>query len=156
MGNYDDIMDRVRPIPDRRPHMSSADRAKQFSPFAALKGYEEALRLKQIKYEKRIELTDDAKAILDRKLHLLAKRLTDGQKAAVTIRYFVPEIKSKENNEPLGSHMEITGRVEKINPETRTLQISGKTLLIRDIVDIWEPSGEFSEPAASLFFNICD
>ena len=34
-----------------RPKMSPADRAKQFMPFAALKGYEEALREKELEIE---------------------------------------------------------------------------------------------------------
>lgn len=34
-----------------RPKMSPEDRAKQFLPFAALKGYEEALRAKELEIE---------------------------------------------------------------------------------------------------------
>lgn len=34
--------------PSKRPKMSREDRAKQFMPFAALKGYEKALRNKEI------------------------------------------------------------------------------------------------------------
>ena len=156
MSNYDDIMDQFRPISDRRPHMSNADRAKQFSPFATLKGYEEALKLKQKKYEKRIELTHDAQNILDRKLHILARRLSNGQKTDITIRYFVVETKSKENNELLGFYAEITGHIEKINPTAQTLQVSGKTLFIGDVVDIQAPSDEFSEAPAGIFYDIYD
>lgn len=140
MSNYDDIMDQIRPVSDWRSHMSNADRAKQFSPFAALKGYEEALKLKQISYEKRIELTEDVQNILDRKLHILAKRLSEGQKINITVRYFVAKTKSKETNEPLGSYAEVTGNIEKINPVAQTLQVSGKTLFIGDVVDIQMPS----------------
>ena len=42
--SYKDIIDQVRPISKRHSPMANADRAKQFSPFAALKGYEEALQ----------------------------------------------------------------------------------------------------------------
>lgn len=38
-----------------RPKMSPADRAKQFMPFAALKGYEEALREKEREMEAKME-----------------------------------------------------------------------------------------------------
>ena len=58
MSNYDDIMDQIRPVSDWRSHMSNADRAKQFSPFAALKGYEEALKLKHRCYEKGKKVTE--------------------------------------------------------------------------------------------------
>lgn len=38
-----------------RPKMTREDRAKQFMPFAALKGYEEALRAKEAEIEARAE-----------------------------------------------------------------------------------------------------
>ena len=46
MGKYDDIINMDRPK-SNRPSMSRADRAKIFMPFAALKGYEEAIEEKQ-------------------------------------------------------------------------------------------------------------
>ncbi len=42
-----------------RPQMSPADRAKQFMPFAALKGLPEALRKKEIEVAKNLELTKE-------------------------------------------------------------------------------------------------
>ncbi|MDO4166384.1 MAG: hypothetical protein Q4D32_03155 [Eubacteriales bacterium] len=48
---YDDIIHMTYPLENRdvakHPPMSRADRAKIFSPFAALKGYEEAIEAKQ-------------------------------------------------------------------------------------------------------------
>lgn len=38
-----------------RPKMSPAERAKQFMPFAALKGYEEALRKKEREMEEKMK-----------------------------------------------------------------------------------------------------
>ena len=45
MRNYDDIIEMKYPFdrPSRHSHMSIADRAKIFMPFAALKGYETAI-----------------------------------------------------------------------------------------------------------------
>ena len=62
--------------------MSRLDRAKQFSPFAALKGYETALRVKEKVLVPRIELSEEAQAELDRKLHMIAKG------DLVTVNYF--------------------------------------------------------------------
>ena len=42
MGNYDDIIGWERPV-SNRPRMDVSDRAKIFMPFAALKGYDEAI-----------------------------------------------------------------------------------------------------------------
>ena len=43
MGKYDDIINLPHHQSDHRPHMSLHDRAAQFSPFAALTGYEAAI-----------------------------------------------------------------------------------------------------------------
>ncbi len=44
---YKDIIHLPRPVSNRRAHMPIPDRAKIFSPFAALKGYEEELEKTQ-------------------------------------------------------------------------------------------------------------
>jgi len=40
MGKYDDIINLPHYKSEKRPHMSMRDRAAQFSPFAALTGFE--------------------------------------------------------------------------------------------------------------------
>ena len=52
-----------------RMKMSPADRAKQFMPFAALKGYEETLRAKEKVVVPKTELSEEMLEDLDRKLH---------------------------------------------------------------------------------------
>ena len=42
--NYDDIINLPHPEPKRHPRMSMEARAAQFAPFAALTGYESAIR----------------------------------------------------------------------------------------------------------------
>lgn len=41
--NYDDIINREHPTSRKHPRMSMHDRAAQFSPFAALTGYGDAV-----------------------------------------------------------------------------------------------------------------
>jgi predicted RNA-binding protein len=48
--------------------MSRLDRARQFLPFDALKGFQEALREKEKEYVERIDLDDEQKAILSEQL----------------------------------------------------------------------------------------
>lgn len=62
--------------------MKRQDRAKQFMPFAALKGYEEALRQREDKPQQRIILGEDEAEELDRKL----RSLTVGSR--VKIRHY--------------------------------------------------------------------
>ena len=49
------------------------NRAKQFVPFAAVKGYEEALRAKEKIVVEKIELSEEKKAELDFKLHQIQR-----------------------------------------------------------------------------------
>lgn len=47
MDKYADIIHLPHHVSKRRPQMEIINRAAQFSPFAALKGYEEAIEEKQ-------------------------------------------------------------------------------------------------------------
>lgn len=44
MGNYDDIIDFPNHVSNRHPQMSMQNRAAQFVPFAAMRGYDEAIK----------------------------------------------------------------------------------------------------------------
>lgn len=46
-NRYDDIINLPHHVSPKRPQMELSNRAAQFSPFAALKGYEEAIEEKQ-------------------------------------------------------------------------------------------------------------
>ena len=44
MSNYDDIINLPHHVSKRHPQMSMWNRAAQFAPFAALTGYDEAIK----------------------------------------------------------------------------------------------------------------
>lgn len=44
MDNYDDIINLPHHVSNRHPQMSMWNRAAQFAPFAALSGYDEAIK----------------------------------------------------------------------------------------------------------------
>lgn len=50
---YQKILHRTRPVSGRHP-MAVEKRAKQFAPFAALKGFEDEIQEQEIRYEKSI------------------------------------------------------------------------------------------------------
>lgn len=102
--------------------MSRLDRAKQFSPFAALKGYETALRIKEKVLVPRIELSEEAQAELDRKLHMIAKD------DWITVIYF-----HCFTGSDIGEYLQITGKVSRLEPERRILQIANTIISINDI-----------------------
>ena len=100
-------------------------------------------------------MTEDAKSLLDHKLHILNQWLENGQKPIVTIRYFVPKTVDKIDIE-LGAYLEISGAVEKINSEARRIQISGESLCIDDVVDLQEGSlTGTSEKTVCIFEEDC-
>lgn len=62
-----------RPVSKRYP-MDVQHRAKQFAPFAALRGFEEIVRKQEILYEQRKVLSEEQKCGLDRKLQMVCAR----------------------------------------------------------------------------------
>lgn len=54
-GKYDDIINLEHPEPRSHPRMSQHDRAAQFSPFAALSGFEEAIDMSGEYFKKHAE-----------------------------------------------------------------------------------------------------
>ena len=102
-----------------RRKMSQADRAKQFMPFAALKGYEEALRAKEKVIVPRIELSEEMAQELDRNLHQIRN------KDVLTVVYYNGE-----------DYVKITGMVSRLDPDARILKIVNTKILFEDMVSI--------------------
>ena len=95
-------------------------RAKQFLPFDALKGLQEALREKEIEYEEKKELSEDTLAELNNKFNQIEKG------SFVKIRYY--------RN---GRYKEIKGIVTYIDYIKRKIQIDKiENINICDIIDI--------------------
>ena len=72
MNDYTDIINMERP-PSSHPKMDLGNRAKLFSSFDALRGFDLALLAKQVERQLtvRASLLDDAQELLDRKLHVV-------------------------------------------------------------------------------------
>jgi hypothetical protein len=134
---YDDIIDKVYPgkISDinKHPRMKTEDRAKIFAPFAALKGYEEAIAAKQKIVVPRIELSEEAKEYLDVQLGKIERLLLIGQHPIITVVYFQ---RDKVNNQEGGEYIQFTGMVAKIDQSSRVLQIVDKRLRLEDVFGI--------------------
>ncbi len=107
---YDDIIHLTRPESPSRPRMSPVERGAQFSPFAALTGYEEAVKETARLTDTKRELTEDEKSVLDGKLRMILAHLTD--RPRVKILYFLPD-KRKAG----GEYVRLTGVVGQIDPQ---------------------------------------
>lgn len=131
MGKYDDLMEINWPMPTGHPPMSMDLRAKIFSPFAALRGYEEALEERRKITVPKVELTDDKKEQLDYVLSELETMLKDTQHPIVKIVYYDIE---KGMNE--GVYRQVTGMLSRLDFSAMVLQVVNQKILLKDIRDI--------------------
>lgn len=99
--------------------MSPEERAKQFMPFAALKGYPEALRKKEKVVVSKIELSPEYQEELDLKLRQVQKN------DIITIVYFCKD-----------EYLRLTGMVSRIDVTARVLKIVNTKISFEDIYDI--------------------
>lgn len=108
---YRDIFSLSRPIPSyRHPRMPVHDRAKIFSPFAALRGYEEKIAQedkKIIRVPRKLLCEEDTDQISHLLLHI-KKNMT------ITVHFF-KEDTLLPSSPPLGVYLEITGTVMRID-----------------------------------------
>lgn len=127
---YDDILNLPHHVSATRPRMSMMDRAAQFSPFAALTGYDAAIQETGRLTDRRIELSEDSRAALDRKQQLLLDRIADHPQVSVT--YFVPDERKSG-----GSYVTATGSVKKVDPHRRIMEMEdGDEIPLDDILDM--------------------
>ena len=79
----------ARPRTEQRPPMPMKNRAAQFAPFAALTGYDDAVRETERLTERRPDVSEDCAEILDRRLHWLLEHPA----SEITVTWFVPDLR---------------------------------------------------------------
>lgn len=130
--NYDDILPLPHPTSKTHPRMSRQDRAAQFSPFAALVGYEDVITEAGRLTDRRIELDDGEIALLDERLRLV---MADGTDPEVSVTWFQPD--ERKNG---GSYVTTTGCIKKVDELRRSLVMKdGAEVPIEEIIDIQSP-----------------
>ncbi len=107
-NNYDDIIHLPHHVSKTRPQMPRRDRAAQFSPFAALTGYDATIREAGRLTDERIELTESSRELLDGQIRAVAERIAEQPEIAVT--YFKPDQRKTG-----GAYIRVTGRAKKID-----------------------------------------
>ena len=129
-GKYDDIIDLPHHVSRKRAPMSMVDRGAQFSPFAALTGYDAAVAEAGRLTDQKIELTEDVKTVLNEKLNILLEYVSDSPTVSVT--YFLPD-KRKEG----GEYVTVTGDVKRLDEYERSIILSdGVRISISDILEL--------------------
>ena len=129
-SKYEDIINLPYPQACARKRMSMHDRAAQFSPFAALTGYEEAVEETARVTDEQIELAEDMKAIIDAKLGIIVSQIDTHP--TVTITYFVSDERKKG-----GKYVTVSDRVKSIDAfEGAVLLMSKGSVEINNIREI--------------------
>ena len=125
-GPYDDIINLPHPTSERHPRMPMAARAAQFSPFAALTGYEDAVHETARLTSSRTELTEEEKSILDAKLQLLEPGV------AASFTYFQPDSRKQG-----GAYLTAAGMVKRMDSCAREVILAnGQKIFVDDIIGI--------------------
>lgn len=130
LDKYGDIINLPHHVSAVRTHISMQDRAAQFSPFAALTGYEAVLKEASRLTSEKIELDENALEFLDKKLnYILDKR---NEHPIVTLTYFVPDERKTG-----GEYLTVTGTLKKADLYRCELILSDDTAVpISEIISI--------------------
>ena len=129
---YDDIIHLSRPASPRRAKMSMVDRGAQFSPFAALVGYDAAIQETARLTGCRVELTEGEKFRLNETIQQIGARISSQPEISIT--WFVPDLR-KEG----GEYVTQVCRVKKIDPYGRGLILTdGQLIAFEDIINLEE------------------
>ena len=130
MSKYDDIIYLPHHVSRIHPQMSMEDRAAQFSPFAALTGYEAAVKETARLTDDREELDEDEKTRLNAQLQKISARLQEQPEVMVT--YFAPDERKTG-----GARQTYRGRLRKIDRNRKMLIMVDQTELpIENLLNI--------------------
>ena len=127
---YADIIDKQHHVSKKHSPMSMEDRAAQFSPFAALTGYEAAVKETARLTDDREELDEDEKTRLNAQLQKISARLQEQPEVMVT--YFAPDERKTG-----GARQTYRGRLRKIDRNRKMLIMVDQTELpIENLLNI--------------------
>lgn len=122
MSRYDQIIHLPHPVSSKRAAMSLLDRAAQFSPFAALTGYEGVIAEAGRLTESFRDLDEGVISQINEQLRQIQSRIHT--RPTVTVTWFQPDSRKAG-----GSFLTKTGPVKKLDPIGQTLLFTDGTLV---------------------------
>ena len=133
MTRYDDIINLPHHVSATHTPMPVADRAAQFSPFAALTGYEDAIDETAKLTQEWVELDENEKERLNEKFQQIREQLH--MHPQVIFTYFEPDQKKQG-----GAYLTVEGRARKLDePKHAFIMEDGREILIERIVKVELP-----------------
>lgn len=128
MNNYEEMLYMDHPVSKKHPQMSLSDRAAQFSPFAALTGFEEATEETERRTDEKIILDESRKAYLNMQL----QEVLNSSDRMAEITYF-----EADQRKAGGAYLTISEKILKFDSFSQKLIfMSGKEIEIDNIIDI--------------------
>ncbi|MCI5765131.1 MAG: YolD-like family protein [Clostridiales bacterium] len=151
----------------RLPLMERGKRAKIFAPFDALAGFDECIDSKRVQYCQKVELDEEEKSELNRRLTILHQltynsRLARINRVYVRVKYYVPcTDQNSFSYMRHGRYISASGIVRKVDMDvTQTITIDDTDVHFNDILSI-EAENEtlfkkaWEEEFLSLNFSSC-
>ena len=126
-GKYDDMLHLPHHVSSKRARMSRADRAAQFSPFAALTGFDATITETGRQTDSSVELDESQKEVLNRRLQYLVSVLV--RQPEVRITYFQEDARKAG-----GTYVTVTGRVKKVDAYERSIVLTDGTVISMETV----------------------
>ena len=127
---YDDIIDMPHHVSAKRKQMDPAMRAAQFSPFAALTGFENYISEEGRFTDCRAELDEEEKNAIGARLSSLASEYPNSCEVVVT--YY-----SEDSKKAGGKYLTVSGKIEKIDSEKGTVTFEdGFSVLVSDVFSV--------------------
>ena len=129
MNNYADIINLKRPVSNHN-HLSIESRASQFSPFAALTGYDSEVKETARITDKRINIDDGLREMLNAKLNYLNDHIKESPNISIT--YFV-----KDPKKDGGKYLTKQGIIKRIDTVNEIIKFNDNmTISMNDIINI--------------------
>lgn len=127
MGRYDDIINLPAHKSTNHPPMSTINRAAQFAPFAALTGYDAAIKETGRLTDDQIELNDETAAVLNEKLQIIIESIRDHPH--IEVIYFLPD--SRKSG---GRYVVSEGNVKSVDLYNRQIIFTDKNSIPIDTI----------------------
>lgn len=129
-NRYDDIINMKRPEPTH-PRMAVSERAKIFSPFAALKGYEDAVAAKRLRRVDRVILSEEEQASINEVLCALKRH------DMVSVTHFVTAPGTDgSGGYAEGAYVVTTGALENMDAVYKVMTVHGQKIRFDDILEV--------------------
>ena len=125
----------------RHPAMPRASRAKIFAPFAALKGFEEAIEAREVVRVPRRYMSEEEQEVLSLRMQALFALCPDSRavrehNVTVTVCCFRPDAASAEPDAEMGEYRTLTGPLQRLDPEHRSMTVGGARIPFADIMEL--------------------